>query len=485
MSPTAAGPFEPTWESLKQYRVPDWYMDAKFGIFIHWGVYSVPAFGNEWYPRNMYLQGSPEFEHHVKTWGPQSKFGYKDFIPMFKAEKFNPAAWAALFKRSGAKYIMPVAEHHDGFAMYDSALSNWTAAKMGPKRDIVGELADAVRREGLVFGASSHRAEHWWFMNGGRAFDSDVQDPRYAAFYGPATPISNSASHANEAWKSQDWRPRPDGKFLEDWLARTCEIVDKYRPLVVWFDWWIEQAAFEPYMQRFAAYYYNRGVEWGQGVAINYKLETFPPDAAVFDIERGQATEMIPNFWQTDTSISKNSWGYVTEQDYKTAKDIIGDLVDIVSKNGCLLLNIGPRPDGTIPEPEVAVLEEIGDWLAVNGEAIYGTRPWKVYGEGPTQVVGGSFHDTERHGFTAQDVRFTAQGETLYATVLGRPDDGKVTIRSLGEASGLHPRSIGAVELLGHPGPLSWTRTAVGLAISLPASLTEAPAYALRIRPAA
>ncbi len=336
----------------------------------------MPAFGNEWYPRNMYLKDRPEFEHHVKTWGPQSEFGYKDFIPMFKAEKYDPAAWAALFKRAGAKYVMPVAEHHDGFPMYDSALTEWCAAKMGPKRDLIGDLADAVRAEGLVFSASSHRAEHWWFMNGGRAFDSDVNDPRYADFYGPATSIINSdGPHSDNAWKSLDWRPRPDAKFLEDWLARTCEIVDKYRPQVLWFDWWIEQAAFEPYMQRFAAYYYNRGVEWGLGVAINYKYDPFPPDAAVFDIERGQATEMLPNFWQTDTSISKNSWGYVAEQDYKTAKDIIGDLADIVSKNGCLLLNIGPRPDGTIPEPEIAILEEIGAWLAVNGEAIYAYPP--------------------------------------------------------------------------------------------------------------
>ena len=470
MSQAVTGPFEPTWKSLKTYRVPEWYLDAKFGIFIHWGLYAVPAFGNEWYPRNMYLKDRPEFEHHVKTWGPQSEFGYKDFIPMFKAEKYDPAAWAALFKRAGAKYVMPVAEHHDGFPMYDSALTEWCAAKMGPKRDLIGDLADAVRAEGLVFSASSHRAEHWWFMNGGRAFDSDVNDPRYADFYGPATSIINSdGPHSDNAWKSLDWRPRPDAKFLEDWLARTCEIVDKYRPQVLWFDWWIEQAAFEPYMQRFAAYYYNRGVEWGLGVAINYKYDPFPPDAAVFDIERGQATEMLPNFWQTDTSISKNSWGYVAEQDYKTAKDIIGDLADIVSKNGCLLLNIGPRPDGTIPEPEIAILEEIGAWLAVNGEAIYGTRPWVIYGEGPTQVVGGAFHDTARTGFTAQDIRFTTKDDVLYAIALGHPKDGRIEIKSLAEGSAHYPGAISKVELLGVPGAAAWSRTPAGLTVTLPA----------------
>ncbi len=300
--------YEPTWESLKQYQAPQWYMDAKFGIFIHWGVYCVPAFGNEWYPRNMYQPGTPEFEHHVKTYGPQNKFGYKDFIPMFKAEKFDPAAWAELFRKAGARYVMPVAEHHDGFAMYDCSFSKWNSVKMGPKRDIVGELAAAVRKEGMVFGLSSHRAEHWFFMNGGRKFASDVQDPQYEDFYGPAW---DYPTDMKSEWKSLDWKPRPHAKHLEDWLARTCELVDKYQPQVVWFDWWIEQTVFQPYLQRFAAYYYNRGLEWGKGVAINYKNESFPMQAAVYDIERGQLSGINPHFWQTDTSISKNSWGYV------------------------------------------------------------------------------------------------------------------------------------------------------------------------------
>ncbi|NQT87916.1 alpha-L-fucosidase, partial [bacterium] len=219
------GPFEPTWESLKKYSVPAWYQDAKFGIFIHWGVYAVPAFGNEWYPRHMYIEGSKQFDHHVETFGPQKDFGYKDFIPMFKAEKFDAAEWANLFRRSGAKFVVPVAEHHDGFAMYDSDLSEWCAAKMGPKRDLIGELAEAVRKEWLIFGLSSHRAEHWWFFDGGTKFDSDVTDPAYAGLYGPAQP--------------KDMQPNEE--FLEDWLARTCEFIDKYQPQIVWFDWWIEE----------------------------------------------------------------------------------------------------------------------------------------------------------------------------------------------------------------------------------------------------
>ncbi len=465
--------FEPTWESLKQYSAPQWYMDAKFGIFIHWGPYCVPAFGNEWYPRNMYLQGTPEFEHHVKTYGPQNKFGYKDFIPMFKAEKFDPAAWAKLFRKAGARYVMPVAEHHDGFAMYDCSFSKWNSVKMGPKRDIVGELAAAVRKEGMVFGLSSHRAEHWFFMDGGRNFPSDVQDPRYEDFYGPACAYP---SDMRSEWKSLDWKPRPHAKHLEDWLARTCELVDVYQPQVIWFDWWIEQIVFQPYLQRFAAYYYNRGLEWGKGVAINYKNESFPMEAAVYDIERGQLSGINPHFWQTDTSISKNSWGYVSEQDYKTAESIVGDLVDIVSKNGTLLLNIGPKPDGTIPEPEQDILLEIGQWLAVNGEAIYDTRPWKVYGEGPTQVFEGGFTDTKRVPFTGQDFRFTQKGETLYAFSLAWPGE-QAVITSLKSNAG----QVKQVHMLGVDGALSFTQDQDGLKVKLPAQKPCQYAYAFKI----
>lgn len=472
-------PFEPTWESLGQFTTPDWYRDAKFGIFIHWGVYSVPAFDNEWYPRSMYLPGTAAYEHHRKTWGPQSEFGYKDFIPMFRAERFDPHAWADLFRRAGARYIVPVAEHHDGFAMYDSALSDWTAAKMGPKRDLIGELADAVRAKGLVFGLSNHRAEHWWFLNGGRTFDSDVQDPAYADLYGPAMP--GPATYLEPEWNSRDWQPRPNAKFLEDWLARNCELVDKYQPELVYFDWWIEQVVFAPYLQRFAAYYYNKGIEWGKQVAINCKNGAFPDGTVVFDVERGQLKDIRPTFWQTDTAISKNSWGYIDAHDYKPTSSILHDLIDIVSKNGTLLLNIGPRPDGTIPEREVETLEFIGSWLAVNGEAIYGSHPWKVYGEGPTEIVEGPFHDTQREAFTGRDVRFTTQGDTLYALLLGYPDGGEVTITALGTNAGLYAESIGQVSLLGTDAPVQWTREADGLRVRLPDGLEGAAAYTLKV----
>jgi len=469
------GPFAPEWASLEKFQVPDWYLDGKFGIFIHWGVYSVPAFGNEWYPRNMYKRDEATFEHHVKTWGPQNEFGYKDFIPMFKAERFDPKAWAALFKAAGARYVVPVAEHHDGFPMYDCSFTDWSAAKMGPHRDVVGELADAVRAEGLVFGLSSHRAEHWWFYDQGMTFDSDVKDPRNLGLYGPA----------RSREKAEDQTEPPDQEYLDDWLARTVELVDRYQPQLVWFDWWIAQPAFHPNLQTFAAFYYNRGAEWGKGVAINYKKhggESFPDTAGVLDIERGQLASLRPLFWQTDTSVSKTSWGYVTNHEYKTVDQVVDDLVDIVSKNGSLLLNIGPKPDGTIPEPEQKMLREIGTWLATNGEAIYGTRPFEVFGEGPTAVVEGPFADTRRKAFTSRDVRFTARGETTYAIVLDWPGDGRVTVGALGDGAPHAGGAIADVALLGHDGPLEWTRDTKGLHVRLPATPPPGDEHALALR---
>ncbi|SHF90184.1 alpha-L-fucosidase, partial [Caldanaerobius fijiensis DSM 17918] len=431
-------------------------------------------FGNEWYPRNMYQQGTPEFEHHVKTYGPQSQFGYKDFIPMFKAEKFDPKAWADLFEKSGARYVVPVAEHHDGFQMYDSALSRWNAANMGPKRDIIGELATAVREKGLVFGLSSHRAEHWWFFDGGMKFDSDVKDPRYKDFYGPAMPAPKDLGSVEDS--------PPDEEFLEDWLLRACELVDKYQPQIVWFDWWIQNLAFKPYLRKFAAYYYNRAAEWNKEVAINYKNNAFEEGTAVFDIERGQLSDIRPRFWQTDTSVSKNSWGYIKNHDYKTPNDIICDLVDIVSKNGSLLLNIGPKPDGTIPEPEQEILMEIGGWLKVNGEAIYGTRPWKIFGEGPTKVAEGAFTDTHRSAFTSEDIRFTTKGDTLYAIVLKWPENGRITIKTLGTNSQFALPHIDKVELIGYDVPLQWTRDEQALIIDVTGCEPKEYPAAFRIR---
>jgi alpha-L-fucosidase len=471
------GPFRPDWESLGEYKVPEWYKDAKFGIFIHWGVYSVPAFGNEWYPRNMYREESDEYKHHVATYGAVDKFGYKDFVPMFKAERFDAAAWARLFKEAGAKYVVPVAEHHDGFAMYDSGLSDWTAAKMGPHRDVIGELAKAVRAEGLRFGASSHRVEHNFFLGVGRRIVSDINDSKYAAFYGPAhnwieakqgTPLSNDFTFVSPAWTA-------------DWLARSSEIVEKYHPDIMYFDWWIGQASVRADLTRFAAFYYNTSLKYGDHVGvINYKDYAIQEHSAVLDLERGQLAEIRPLYWQTDTSVSNKSWGYIKDDTFKTPQFVVQQLIDIVSKNGNLLLNIGPRSDGTIPEEVQAVLRDVGSWLKVNGEAVYGTRVWKIYGEGPTKVAAGSFHDTDTAGYTAEDFRFTAKGKTLYAIELAWPAGGQAVVRSLG-SSAMSGQKIGAVVLLGSDAKIAFDQQPDALRIQLPAQAPGKYAYAFRI----
>ncbi len=460
--------FQPTWKSLEQYRTPNWYRDAKFGIFVHWGVYSVAAFGSEWYPRLMYISGSPEFQHHVQTYGQQRNFGYKNFVPIFHAEKFDAQAWAKLFAESGARYVVPVAEHHDGFAMYDSELTDWCASKMGPHRDIIGELSSAIHREGLHFGLSSHRAEHYFFFNGGRAFDSDVQDPRYAALYGPAHPDISEP----------DWIGHPDPAFLDDWLARTTEVADKYHPELIYFDWWIGRSEFEPYLREFLSFYYNRAAKRGQLPVVNYKEHAIPEGAAVHDVERGQLGELRSLPWQTDTSISNQSWGYIENDTYKSPQTLVWQLIDVVSKNGNLLLNIGPRSDGTIPNEAQTVLREIGAWLRVNGEAIYSTRPWRVYGEGPTKVAEGAFQDRKEKAFTAQDVRFTTGQEHLYAIALAWPESGQLVIHTLGQKSGV---TVTAVSLLGSNAKIHWSQRAEDLQIDLPQKPASSYAYSFRI----
>lgn len=448
-----AGPFTDEWESLQNYAVPQWYRDAKFGIFLHWGVYSVPAFNTEWYSREMYREGTAEFEHHRATYGTQRAFGYKDFIPSFTMRDFDPDAWAQLFREAGAQYVIPVAEHHDGFAMYNTDRSRWSAARMGPERDVFGDLSDAVDRAWMVRGASSHRAEHWFFMNGGTHVDSDVLDPAYQDFYGPA----------------QREETAPNERFLEDWLLRTVEVIDRYRPQVLWFDWWIETPAFKPYLAMLAAYYYNRATEWGREVVINYKWDAFAEGSAVYDIERGAMGGIRPDVWQNDTSVSKSAWSWVENHEYKTVEELVAELADTVSKNGLLLMNVGPKADGTIPEREQEILRGVGAWLGRNGEAIYGTVPWRIPGEGPTRVAVGSFVDGEAAAFTSADFRFTARthvtGDYVYAIPLAEPADGILRIRSFGAGSGLLDREIVKVTVLGRPDGVDWERSDLELTV--------------------
>ena len=456
------GRFKDNWDSLSNYRIPEWYRNAKFGIFIHWGVYAVPAFRNEWYSRNMYIQGSPEYEHHIMTYGNHKDFGYKDFIPMFTAEKFNPDEWADIFKQAGARYVIPVAEHHDGFQMYQSKLSKFNAYEMGPKRDVLGELGRAVNLQGMELGASSHRVEHWFFMGHGKEFDSDIKEPLSCGdFYWPAMPERDHQDLFST--------PIPSQEFLEDWLLRTCEIVDRYRPRIIYFDWWIHHSSVKPYLKKFAAYYYNRAEEWGREVVINYKHDAFMFGCAVVDIERGKFADVKPYFWQTDTSVARNSWCYTPNNVYKTAKELICDLIDIVSKNGCMLLNVGPKADGTIPEQDKAILLEIGEWLKINGEAIYDTSIWRVSAEGPTKTQEGQFTDGKGGEYTAEDIRFTIKGSYLYAAVLQYPEDGIVKIQALANKNAASlPHFHGIVKdisILGFDEAPSWERKENALVI--------------------
>jgi len=470
----AAGPFVPDWPSLGKYKTPEWYEDAKFGIFIHWGLFSVPAFANEWYPRNMYMEGTRENKHQVATYGPLTQFGYKDFIPMFKAEKFDPQEWAALFKAAGAKYVVPVFEHHDGFAMYDSELSDWTAAKMGPKRDVDGELAKAVRAEGMHLGASSHRVEHNFFLEGGRQQPSDLNDPKYADFYGPAHPKLSDDGDV----LSHDWT-YVGPEYLNDWLARSAEIVEKYHPDLMYFDWWVGQPSVRPYLAKFAAFYYNESTKRGTQGVINYKYDAMREGTGTLDVERGGLDKTRTLYWQTDTSVSNGSWGYIEHDTFKTPASIVHQLADIVSKNGNLLLNIGPKPDGTISDEVKQVLLAVGGWLKVNGDAIYGTRPWTTFGEGPTKVVAGAFHDTDTKGYTAEDFRFTTKGANVYATELAWPKDGRAVIHALGTTAGM--AKVESVALLGASEPVKFEQGVDGLVLHLPAAAPTPYASCFRI----
>ena len=318
-------------------------------------------------------------------------------------------------------------------------------------RDVVGELATAIRKEGMIFGLSSHRAEHWFYFYNGRLFNSDVNDPKYQDFYGPA------------AEGGYDFPNHPmTHEFLNDWLLRCTELVDKYHPQLFWFDQWIERDGFQPYLKTFASYYYNRGLQWNKGLVINYKYGAMPDSTGVLDIERGKQADIRNLPWQSDDAVGYNSWGYVKNDHYKSAQFLVDELIDIVSKNGNLLLNIGPKADGTIPQEQQKLLLGIGKWLKVNGEAIYGTRPWHVFGEGPAKSIGGDHIDKKVKPYTQEDIRFTTKGKTLYAIPLVLPN-GSITIKSLSSKD--PDLKIASVELVGSKEKIKWSQGENGLTI--------------------
>jgi alpha-L-fucosidase len=458
------GPFQPTWESLKEnYKVPQWFIGAKFGLFMHWGIYSVPAHHNEWYEKHMYSDGD-DGRWHVDHFGPQDKFGYKDFIPLFTQSNFNADAWADLFKKSGAKFVVPTAEHHENFALWDSQVTPFNAVKMGPHRDLIGELVKAVRKQGLKFGVSNHGIENFQFVNPPadmaakmKAEQADLYDPKWADFY-------NVADRSDAACE----------RFLTNWFARNVELIDKYQPDMLWFDNGVDQRYLDPLKLRIAAYYYNRAKEWGKEVSISAKKAAYSPSnnntetiGSIVDFEKigGRSPSGIrTGEWQVDQPIG-STWGYTSDEHFSGPGAIINALADTVSKNGTLLLNLSPKADGTFPSETTSTLLAVGQWLDLNGEAIYDTHNWTRFSEG-----GG-------HGERGLNIRFTVSGENLYAIILGNWPGTEVVVTSLGENIG----KIASVTLLGVDGRLEFKQNAAGMKVKLPTVAPSKYACVLKI----
>ena len=469
--------YQENWKSLQHYEIPQWMKDAKFGIFIHWGPHSVAEMHSDWYARWMYhdkgqidhitgkVVGSdphPAFTHHIKKFGDHNKVGYKDIIPMWTMENFNPQEWVSLFKEAGAQYVIPVAEHHDGYAIYESSITPYNAVDMGPKRDVFKELALEIKKQGLIFGASSHLAFNWNFYNQQDYFDTG--DSKYAALYAPQ---HEAYTPASKEWLASTWWPR------------TKEIIDQYQPDVFWFDFYLDRPEFAPYHKKLAAYYYNSGLKRNKNVVLQTKnlgYESYKIGTHMLDLERSKMDSLRPSYWQTDTSIGKNSWYYVKDWQPKSAESIVADLVDIVSKNGCLLLNIGPRKDGIIPDDQKKTLLDIGAWLKINGQAVYGSKYYDIYGEGPTKTETGHLSEGKNKGFTQKDIRFTTNNNALYATVLKTPTE-DIQIKYLTDSK----IAIKSIKLLGSDVNITFEQSEDGTTIILPKGIELPNAWVFKI----
>jgi len=466
--------YEPSWTSLQKNKTPEWFLDGKFGIYTHWGVYSVPACGpnGTWYSHFIYVdEKSPQRKYHEAHYGLLEKFGYKDFIPLFKAEKFNADEWADLFEKSGARWAGPVAEHHDGFAMWNTKFNGYNSVKMGPKRDVVGELAKAIKKRGLKFVTTFHHETNWWFFP---VWDTryDCGDPKYSDLYGPIHGFGDE----------------PTKEYLDEWYGKIVEVIDQYDPDLIWFDTGLG-AIQESYRKRLLAYYFNEAARRGKEVVVNYKGNDLPPGVGVLDLELAQMRKKTDFVWMTDTSVDdQGAWSYVQGVKYKSIDNLVDNLVDRVSKNGCLLLNVGPKADGTIPEEAKACLLGMGQWLKVNGEAIYGTRPWTTAGEGPASLASdNSFENESTVPYTARDIRFTVKDNALYAIFLDWPGE-QATIRSVTanrfpdeDFVGIYPSEIKSVSMLGDGNPLEWKVTDEGLTVKTPPKKPCDCAYVFKI----
>jgi len=470
--------FEPNWKSLAEnYKCPDWFRDAKFGIFMHWGIMSAidenRDYGGSHYGRYMYGPGEfpPEHERsqwardlnkwHTENYGHPNEFGYKDFIPMFKAEKWNPDSLVAFYKEIGAKYIVPVAVHHDNFDMYKS-IHRWNAYEMGPKKDIIQGWKEAAEKHGIRFGVSSHLDRVSSFFQVSRKFDGGK--PEYADFYG--------SNYNIEHKKDENWQ--------KVWYARTMQLIDQYQPDLLYFDGSLPGIYGNmKYGFELAAHFYNSNIEKNGGKLEAVMNLKHGPDkrAFIWDIERGQAGALQRHPWQTDTDL-QGGWYYRKKEPNFTPEVLIGNFIDIISKNGNLLLNVGLRGDGTLPENQAAVLREMGNWLKINGEAVYGSRPWLVFGEGPTKITTGAFNEPNS-AYTAEDIRFTTNKGFLYAFVL-KANEKSVKIRSLSNLLNL-ANEIKSVELLGSNAKLTWEQNRDGLVVQLPEKLPTEYAPVLKI----
>jgi len=453
------------WKSLMQHKTPSWFMDAKFGIYCHWGPYSVPAYKTEWYSHYMYVKDHPIRKYHEEKYGPLDKFGYKDFIPMFTAVKFNADEWAELFKNAGAKFAGPVTEHADGFAMWNSKITKWNAGEMGPKRDIVGEMAEAIRKRDMKFIATFH---HQWNFGWYSTWDesTDASNPDYEQLYGPKLP----GPEAFEFPDCSEARFYPDSGFVNLWYNKIIEVVKKYNPDLVYFD---NKLNIIPEQKRrdFLSFYYNFADKNSQEVVCTYKFTEMAAGAAVLDLERSRMAEKKSFLWLTDDSIDWGSWCNVSEPNYKSTNRLIDFLVDVVSKNGVVLLNVTPTAEGVVPDPVKERLLEMGDWLKINGEAIYGTRPWKIFGEGPSKVSEGHLSEHENSDNTQEDIRFTQKDGVLYTLLLDVPTK-NIQIYSLGKKTGLLEMKIKNIEILGSSEKIKWDLNDDYLNISNPIEKT-------------
>jgi alpha-L-fucosidase len=461
--PVTEGPYKPADESLKQYQYPQWFRDAKFGIWAHWGPQAVPRQG-DWYARRMYQEKDPAYKYHVEHYGHPSEFGYKDIIPLWKAEKWDPDKLMELYKKAGAKYFVSMGTHHDNFFLWNSKLNKWNAANMGPRKDVLGIWQQAAKKQGLKFGVSEHLgASYTWFQ---AAHGSDIEGAKAGVPYDGSALDYQDLYHAKTQPDDKDWLTN-NPAFQLEWYRSIKELVDNYKPDLLYSD---SKMPFEDVGRTLISHYYNQDIikNNGQLLAV-YTCKQSSGGMWVEDLERGVKDTISPYPWQTDTSIG--DWYYRTGQRYKTSTEIIQMLVDIVSKNGNLLINVVQTPEGDLEPDMLKILDEIGIWTSANGEGIFGSRPWKIYGEKPTDMpVKKLGRFDENFGYSSRDIRFTSKGNILYAFCLGKPED-DITIFSLGKLSEFNSKGISSVTLIGGKEFIHWKQTASALIIKKPANL--------------